>query len=55
MSHRRRLNPPWIPGLWWLLAFLLLICSIFGFYYAVAQGTRFERLSEKAATDGKTP
>ena len=53
MSRRRRLNPPWLPGLWPLLAFLLLLASIFGFYYALAQGTRFERLPEKAATDGK--
>jgi hypothetical protein len=37
------------------LAFLLLLGSIFGFYYALAQGTRFERLPEKAATDGKMP
>jgi len=55
MSRRRRLNPPWLPGLWSLLAFLLLLGSIFGFYYALAQGTRFERLPEKAATDGKMP
>ncbi len=44
---RPRLHPPWIPGLWSLLAFLLLLGSVFGYYYALAKSTRFERVPEK--------
>lgn len=55
MSRRRRLNPPWIPGLWWLLTILLLIGSIFGFYYGLAKSTHFERLPDKVPTGTTTP
>ena len=44
---RPRLQPPWIPGLWVLLAFLLLLGSVFGFYCLLAKGTRFQHLPEK--------
>jgi short subunit fatty acids transporter len=44
---RPRLHPPWIPGFWALLAFLALLLSVAGYYYALAQSTRFERLPEK--------
>lgn len=55
MSRRRRLNPPWLPGLWSLLALLILICSIFGFYYVLAKGTHFERVPEKAQAGATSP
>jgi|GEM_PF-1950189 hypothetical protein len=55
MSRRRRLNPPWLPGLWSLLAFLLLLASVFGFYIALAKGTHFERVPEKTQTSAATP
>ena len=51
MSRRRRLNPPWLPGLWSLVAFAILIGSIFGFYYALAKSTQFERVPEKVETE----
>ena len=44
---RPRLQPPWIPGFWVLLAILLLLGSVFGFYYLLAKSTRFQRLPEK--------
>lgn len=49
---RPRLQPPWIPGLWALLALLLLLGSVFGYYYLLAKGTRFQRLPEKTDTPG---
>ena len=49
---RRRLHPPWIPGLPQLAAFLLLLMGIFGFYYALALFTKFER-AIPAATAAK--
>lgn len=55
MSRRRRLNPPWIPGLWWLLTLLLLLASVFLFYSALAKGTHFERVPEKPPTSARTP
>lgn len=48
MSRRRRLNPPLIPGLWSLVAFLLLLGSVVGYYYVLAKGTRFSHVEEKA-------
>ncbi|MCX6853494.1 MAG: hypothetical protein NTV80_01155 [Verrucomicrobia bacterium] len=51
MSRRRRLNPPWLPGLWSLLALLILLGSIFGFYYALAKGTHFQRTPEKVEAE----
>lgn len=48
---RPRLHPPWIPGLWSLLAILLLLGSIFGYYYALARSTHFEHLAEKAEAE----
>ena len=45
---RRRLSPPLIPGLWTILAFLLLVGSVGGYYYALAQQTVFERLPVSA-------
>jgi len=50
MSRRRRLHPPWIPGFWSLVAFLLLLTSVLSWYYVLAQGTQFCRLPEKAGT-----
>jgi hypothetical protein len=34
-----------------LLAILLLLGSIFGYYYALARSTHFEHLPEKAETE----
>lgn len=48
MSRRRRLNPPWLPGLWPMLALLLLLGSVAGYYYALAKTTQFVRVEEKA-------
>ena len=45
---RPRLHPPWIPGLWSLLAFLLLLGSVAVYYYSLAKSTRFERVPEKS-------
>lgn len=45
---RRRLHPPWIPGLPLLAAFLLLLACIFGFYYALAVFTKFDRAKPSA-------
>ncbi len=44
---RPRLQPPWIPGLWVLLTMLLLLASVFGYYYALAKSTHFERTPAK--------
>ena len=45
---RRRLHPPWIPGLPLLAAFLLLLAGIFGFYCALAFFTEFKRAEPPA-------
>lgn len=44
MSRRRRLTPPWLPGFWALVAFLLLLGSVFGYFYGLAKLTRFEKV-----------
>jgi hypothetical protein len=44
---RRRINPPWIPGFWPLIAFLLLVFSIFGYFYLLGRATLFERRPDK--------
>lgn len=46
---RRRLHPPWIPGFRALVAFLLLLASVFGFYYALGAATEFRRVEATAA------
>jgi hypothetical protein len=47
MMARRRINPPWIPGFWPLLAFLLLAFAIFGYYYLLGHATAFERRPDR--------
>jgi hypothetical protein len=43
MSRRRRLSPPWLPGFWPMVAFLLLIGSVAGYFYCLAKLTTFEK------------
>ena len=43
MSRRRRLSPPWLPGFWPMVAFLLLIGSVAGYFYGLARLTAFEK------------
>lgn len=45
---RRRLHPPWIPGFRALVAFLLLLASVFGFYYVLGRATEFRRVEATA-------
>ena len=40
---RRRLTPPLIPGLWAILAFLLVLGSVGGYFYLLARQTTFVR------------
>jgi hypothetical protein len=40
---RRRLGPPLIPGFWIIMAFLLLLASVGGYYFMLASKTTFER------------
>lgn len=47
---RRRLGPPLIPGLWVIVAFLLLLASVVGYYFLLASETRFERKAVPAET-----
>ncbi|GAA5149060.1 MAG: hypothetical protein V4599_03010 [Verrucomicrobiota bacterium] len=49
MSRRRRLSPPWLPGFWPMVAFLLLLGSVFGYYYGLAKLTVFEKLPPEPA------
>jgi len=44
---RRRMNPPWIPGFWPLVAFLLLAFALIGYFYVLGHATAFERRSDK--------
>jgi hypothetical protein len=46
---RRRLNPPWLPGFWPMLAILLLLGSVFGYFYGLAKMTIFEKVPSEAA------
>lgn len=46
---RRRLTPPWIPGFWPMLAFLILLGSVAGYYYGLAKLTTFEKLPPEPA------
>ncbi|MEN3941966.1 hypothetical protein WJU23_11775 [Prosthecobacter sp. SYSU 5D2] len=43
MSRRRRLSPPWLPGFWPMVAFLLLLGSVAGYFYGLARFTTFEK------------
>lgn len=45
---RRRIGPPLIPGLWIIVAFLLLLASVGGYYYLLASETTFERKAPTA-------
>jgi hypothetical protein len=45
---RRRLHPPWIPGFRAMVAFLLLLTSVFGFYYLLGRSTEFHRVEAPA-------
>ena len=47
---RRRLGPPLIPGFWIIVAFLLLLASVAGYYYLLARATTFERKVVPAET-----
>lgn len=46
---RRRLHPPWIPGFRAMVAFLLLLASVFGFYYVLGRATEFRRVEAPTA------
>jgi hypothetical protein len=44
---RRRINPPWIPGFWPLVAFLILVFGVVGYFYLLGRSTAFERRLDK--------
>lgn len=45
---RRRIDPPWIPGFWPLMAFLVLIFGVVGYFYLIGRSTAFERKGDRA-------
>ncbi|TDU63194.1 hypothetical protein EI77_04402 [Prosthecobacter fusiformis] len=49
MSRRRRLSPPWLPGFWPMVAFLLLLGSVAGYYYGLAKLTDFKKVPPEPA------
>jgi hypothetical protein len=44
---RRRINPPWIPGFWPLVAFMILLFAVLGYFYLLSRATAFERRADK--------
>lgn len=50
MSRRRRLSPPWLPGFWPMVAILLLLGSVVGYFYGLAKLTVFEKLPAETVT-----
>lgn len=44
---RRRLSPPLIPGFWILVAFLLLVGAVGGYFHLLAKTTTFYRIETK--------
>jgi hypothetical protein len=49
---RRRSGPPLIPGFWIIVAAVVLISSVGGFYFILARETVFER-QKAVEADGK--
>lgn len=45
---RRRLGPPLIPGLWSIMALLLLVAATAGYYHLLARLTTFARVEQKS-------
>ncbi len=48
MARRRRLHKPLIPGIWPVLAALVLIGSIGGVFWLLGKSTRLTRVSPTA-------
>lgn len=46
--RRRRLSPPWLPGFWPMVAFLVLLGGSVGFFYTLGRLTIFERADLEA-------
>jgi hypothetical protein len=47
---RRRLSPPLIPGFWMLVAFLLLLGVVGGYFHLLARTTSFYRIESKTGS-----